>query len=68
MNTMESTGQGAERAILVGISPDGRRRHFEEESLRELEELTRSAGAQVGSTHPHGEFGRLHQRGQVDAF
>lgn len=47
MNTMESTGQRAERAILVGISPDGRRRHFEEESLRELEELTRSAGAQV---------------------
>ncbi len=33
--------------MLVGVCPDNRRRSFEEESLRELEELATSAGAQV---------------------
>lgn len=37
----------SERAILVGIFRDSRLRRFEEESLEELAELTRSAGAQV---------------------
>ena len=44
---MEITSPRPERAILVGVYPDNRSRSFEEESLRELEELTASAGAQV---------------------
>ena len=44
---MEITSPRPERAVLVGVCPDNRHRSFEEESLRELEELTASAGAQV---------------------
>ena len=44
---MEITSPRPERAILVGVYPDNRHRSLEEESLRELEELTASAGAQV---------------------
>ncbi len=44
---MEITSPRPERAVLVGVCPDNRHRSFEEESLRELEELTDSAGAQV---------------------
>ncbi len=44
---MEITSPRPERAVLVGVYPDNRHRSLEEESLRELEELTASAGAQV---------------------
>jgi GTP-binding protein HflX len=44
---MEITSPRPERAVLVGVCPDNRHRSFEEESLRELEELATSAGAQV---------------------
>ena len=44
---MEITSPRPERAVLVGVYPDNRKRSLEEESLRELEELTVSAGAQV---------------------
>ena len=44
---MEITSPRPERAVLVGVCPGNRHRSFEEESLRELEELTASAGAQV---------------------
>ena len=44
---MEETSARPERAVLVGVCRDGRHRSFEKESLRELEELTASAGAQV---------------------
>lgn len=39
-----------ERAILVGIFRDSRQRQLENESLLELKELTRSAGAEVAET------------------
>lgn len=42
--------QTAERAVLVGISRKSGRRRLEEESLRELGELARSAGAVVVGT------------------
>ncbi len=44
---METTSQSQERGILVGVCRDARQRSFEEESLRELRELTASAGARV---------------------
>ena len=44
---METTSQSQERGILVGVCRDARQRSFEEESLKELEELTSSAGARV---------------------
>ena len=44
---MEITSPRPERTVLVGVYPDNRKRSLEEESLRELEELTASAGAQV---------------------
>ena len=44
---MEITSPSPERAVLVGICRDARQRAFEEESLRELAELTCSAGGQV---------------------
>ncbi len=44
---MQETTASQERAILVGIYRDSRDRRAEEESLRELEELTLSAGALV---------------------
>ena len=39
-----------ERAILVGTFRNSRQRRLEEESLRELRELTHSAGAEVAET------------------
>ncbi len=56
---METTTTRPERALLVGICRKADQRHLEEESLQELAELTRSAGAQVLRTflqekqHPH---------------
>jgi len=44
---MEATSPRPERAVLVGVCRDARQRSFEKESLRELEELAASAGAQV---------------------
>ncbi|MEE8348105.1 MAG: GTPase HflX [Acidobacteriota bacterium] len=44
---METTSKSQERGILVGVCRDTRRRSFELESLKELEELTSSAGARV---------------------
>ncbi len=44
---MHDTAAVPERAILVGICRKRSLRYLEEESLGELEELTRSAGAQV---------------------
>lgn len=44
---MKSTRVREERAVLVGLSRDSRRRAAQRESLRELEELTRSAGGRV---------------------
>lgn len=56
---MEITTTRPERALLVGICREADQRRLEEESLQELAELTRSAGAQVRKTflqekqHPH---------------
>ncbi len=47
---MEATSPRPERAVLVGVCRDARQRSFEKESLRELEELAASAGAQVIET------------------
>lgn len=44
---MKTISQFPERGILVGVVRDTRRRLLEEESLKELEELASSAGAQV---------------------
>lgn len=44
---MESTISGPERAVLIGVCRHPRKRRSEEESLAELEELARSAGAKV---------------------
>jgi GTP-binding protein HflX len=44
---MEKTSHSQERGILVGVCRDTRQRSFEAESLKELAELTSSAGAQV---------------------
>ena len=44
---MEETSPRQERAVLVGLCRRASQRAFEEESLAELAELTRSAGAQV---------------------
>jgi GTPase len=44
---LKSTHLQEEKAVLVGLSRDSRRRAEHRESLRELEELTRSAGARV---------------------
>jgi GTP-binding protein HflX len=44
---MKTTSQSRERGILVGVCRDARQRSFEKESLKELEELASSAGAQV---------------------
>jgi GTPase len=47
---MDTTTARRETAILVGIYRNSRERTFQEESLLELEELTRSAGAEVADT------------------
>ena len=47
---MEITSPRQEKAVLVGIYREARGRPLEEESLRELQELTRSAGAEVEAT------------------
>lgn len=76
---METTLSRPECAILVGICRDSRSRQFEEESLMELRELTRSAGAQVAGcfiqekSHPDPAYligmGKLQElRGAVASY
>jgi GTPase len=48
---METTAARREKALLVGIYRNTRERAFQEGSLLELEELTRSAGAEVSDTY-----------------
>jgi GTPase len=47
---MDTTAERPETALLVGIYRSSREKAFQEESLLELEELTRSAGAEVAET------------------